>query len=129
MTREEFINRTNYNATADEYGFIKRVYMAAGDSIDKDQFCKDFNTLGITPTITSLTESVENSKATIEDLAHTIHKLAIFIAKQAEETSSAALRKKAIQLLGEREYITWKIESGKDLWQLDLNIIKNLINQ
>lgn len=129
MTREEYNNRTTANVTEDEFSLINRVYMAAGDNIDKDQFCKDFKNSGLTPTIAALTERVENSKATIEDLARTIHKLAIFIAKQAEETSSATLRKKAIQMLGEREYITWKIESGKNLWQLDLDLIKRLINQ
>lgn len=129
MTREEYNNRTNADVTEDEFSFINRVYMAAGDNIDKDQFCKDIKKSGINPTIASLTERVENSQSTIEDLARTIHKLAIFIANQAETTSSTALRKKAIQLLGEREYITWKIETGKSLWQLDLELIKELINE
>ena len=129
MTLQEYNNRTNANATEDEFSFINRVYMAAGDSIDKDQFCKDIKKSGINPTIASLTERVENFQSTTEDLAKTIHKLAIFIAEQAEATSSSALRKKAVQMLGEREYINWKIETGKKLWQLDLDLIKELINQ
>lgn len=129
MTREEYNNRTNANVSEDEFSFINRVYMAAGDSIDKDQFCKDIKTSGINPTIASLTEHVESAEAQIVEFKQTLRRLAIFIAKQAEECSSSALRKKAIQMMGAKEYITWKIETGKSLWQLDLELIKELINE
>lgn len=129
MTREEYNNRTNADVTEDEFSFINRVYMAAGDSIDKDQFCKDIKTSGINPTIASLTEHVESAEAQIVEFKQTLRRLAIFIAKQAEETSSTALRKKAIQMMGAREYITWKIDNGKNLWQLDLELIKEIINE
>lgn len=95
MTREEYNNRTNADVTEDEFSFINRVYMAAGDSIDKDQFCKDIKTTGINPTIASLTEHVESAEAQIVEFKQTLRRLAIFIAKQAEETSSTALRKKS----------------------------------
>ncbi|MCM1140961.1 MAG: hypothetical protein NC453_20515, partial [Muribaculum sp.] len=104
-------------------------YMAAGDSIDKDQFCKDIKGSGITPTIASLTERVESAHNIICEYKHTISELAIFIAEQAEESSSSTLRKRAIEMMGERQYISWKIENGKNLWQLDLELIKELINQ
>lgn len=129
MTREEYNNRTNADVTEDEFSFINRVYMAAGDSIDKDQFCKDIKTTGINPTIASLTEHVESAEAQIVEFKQTLRRLAIFIAKQAEETSSTALRKKAIQMMGAKEYITWKIDNGKNLWQLDLELIKEIINE
>lgn len=128
MTREEYNNRTNADVTEDEFSFINRVYMAAGDSIDKDQFCKDIKTTGINPTIVSLTEHVESAEAQIVEFKQTLRRLAIFIAKQAEETSSTALRKKAIQMMGAKEYITWKIDNGKNLWQLGLELIKEIIN-
>lgn len=129
MTLEEFNARTKGNATADEYAIIERAYMAAGDAIDKDQFCKDIRNSGLTPTIVALTENVETAQACIKAQRIEIESLAIFIAKQAEEYSSNTLRKKAISLMGRREYITWKIENGKNLWQLDLDLIKDLINE
>lgn len=129
MTREEFNNRTNSNATPDEYSFIERVYMAAGDSLDKGQFCKDFKKSGITPSVATLTENVEAAQALIKVQHKQIQQLAIFIAEQAEETSCGTLRSKAISMMGARTYITWKIENGKRLWKLDLDLIKDLINQ
>lgn len=129
MTREEFNNRTNRKATADEYSFIERVYMAAGDSIDKDQFCKDFNKAGLTSTVAALTENVESAQALIKAQRKEIQQLAIFIAEQAEATSCGTLRSKAIAIMGARAYITWKIENGKRLWELDRDLIKDLINE
>lgn len=128
MTRKEYNIRTDANATEDEFSFINRVYMAAGDNIDKDQFCHDIKKTGITPTLASLTERVESAHVKMTDLKQQLQELAVFIAKQAEETSSNALRKKAIKLMGERGYITWKIENGLNLWQLDLDLIKEIIN-
>lgn len=129
MTREEYNNRTNADVTEDEFSFINRVYMAAGDNIDKDQFCKDIKASGITSTIASLAENVENAHTALIEAKSQFRKLAIFIAKQAEECSSSALRKKAIQMMGAKEYITWKIDNGKNLWQLDLELIKEIINE
>ena len=31
--------------------------------------------------------------------------------------------------MGAKEYITWKIDNGKNLWQLDLELIKEIINE
>ncbi len=129
MTREEYNNRTNENVSEDEFSFINRVYMAAGDTIDKDQFCKDIKMSGINPTIAALTERVEKAESMIAEINRAFDKLAIFIAKQAEETSSSVLRKKAIKMMGAREYITWKIDNEVRLWQLDLDLIKDIINK
>lgn len=130
MTREEYNSRTNENVSEDEFQFINRVYMAAGDSIDKDQFCRDIKKSGgMNATIAALTENVETAVALIKEQEKKMQRLAIFIAEQAEESSSAKLRKKAIALMGKREYITWKIENGKSLWQLDLDLIKELIKE
>ncbi len=65
MTREEYNNRTNENVSEDDFSFINRVCMAAGDSIDKDQFCKDKKKSGINPTIAALTERVEKAESMI----------------------------------------------------------------
>lgn len=129
MTREEYISRTNHNVSEEDFEFIHRIYMAAGDNVDKDQFCEDFKAMGVNLTICSLTEAVETRDDRIARLTTQMNRLAVFIAEQAEETSSSALRDRAIQMMGKREYITWKIEAGKRLWLLDLELIKELINQ
>ncbi len=121
MTREEYNNRTNADVTEDEFSFINRVYTwPQAIASTKDQFCKDIKTSGINPTIASLTEHVESAEAQIVEFKQTLLGSQSSLPKQAEETSSTALRKKAIQMMGAKEYITWKIDNGKNLWQLDL---------
>lgn len=39
MTKQEFIDRTNYYPTDEQFKEIHEAYMAAGDTIDKDTFC------------------------------------------------------------------------------------------
>lgn len=128
MTREEYNNRTNADVTEDEFSFINRVYMAAGDSIDKDQFCKDVKVSGINPTIAALAENVESAQTLIKAQRDQIRSLAIYIAEQAEACSSSDLRLKAISMMGAKAYISWKIDNGKSLWQVDRELIKDLIN-
>ena len=40
MLQNEFEERTKLNITADEFNGINALYMACGDGIDKDVFCK-----------------------------------------------------------------------------------------
>lgn len=131
MTREEFQNLTGITVDLDEYEAIEQIYYADAN-LPKEAFCKWFKTAadanGYSLIIATGNKLLTNERD-LREAKHEKDELAIFIATQAEESSSAALRKKAIELMGEREYITWKIENGKRLWQLDLNLIKELINQ
>lgn len=40
MTRQEFIDRTGFTPTVGNFRAIHEDYMAAGDGVDKDTFCK-----------------------------------------------------------------------------------------
>lgn len=40
MTRQEFIDRTGFTPTEDHFRAIHEEYMAAGEGVDKDAFCK-----------------------------------------------------------------------------------------
>ncbi|MCF0219366.1 MAG: hypothetical protein HUK14_06260 [Muribaculaceae bacterium] len=128
MTREEFNIRTNANASTEEFETINRVYMAAGDAIDKDQFCNDVKKSGITPTLESLADRVETMQELFEANKRYFDSTALFIAEQAEKYSSIELRNQAIAMMGVKKYLTWKIENEKNLWQVDLELIKDLIN-
>lgn len=55
--------------------------------------------------------------------------LIVFIIEQAEKYGSAELREKAIELMGAREYIAYKINHDLNLWQADKNLIIELLNQ
>lgn len=131
MTREEFQNLTGITVDLDEYEAIEQIYYADAN-LPKEAFCKWFKTAadanGYSLIIAAGNKLLTNERD-LREAKHERDELAIFIAEQAEESSSSVLRKKAIEMMGERQYISWKIENGKRLWKLDLELIKELINQ
>lgn len=69
------------------------------------------------------------AKERLDDLLAEKIELTVFIIEQAEKYGSAELREKAIELMGEREYIAFKINHDFNLWQADKNLILDLLNQ
>lgn len=53
----------------------------------------------------------------------------VFIIQQSEKYGSAELREKAIEMMGAKEYIAYKINHEMNLWQLDKDLIVELLNQ
>lgn len=69
------------------------------------------------------------TKERLDDLLAEKIELTVFIIEQAEKYGSAELREKAIELMGEREYIAFKINHDFNLWQADKNLIVELLDQ
>lgn len=55
--------------------------------------------------------------------------LIVFLILQAEKWAATDLREKAIELMGAREYIAYKINHDLNLWQADKDLILELLNQ
>lgn len=53
--------------------------------------------------------------------------MADFLIEQAEKWSASDLREKAIRMIGEREYLRWKIERGFNLWEADKVLLVELL--
>lgn len=69
------------------------------------------------------------AKGRLEDLEEEKIELVVFLIEQAEKYGSTELREKAIEMMGEREYIAYKINHEMTLWQLDKILILDLLNQ
>lgn len=69
------------------------------------------------------------AKENLDDLHAEMIEMTVFIIEQAEKYSSNELREKAIEMMGEREYIAFKINHDLNLWQADKNLIIELLNQ
>lgn len=52
-----------------------------------------------------------------------------FIIQDNETYCSPTMRQKVIELMGAKEYLTYKIEHEMTLWQLDKDLIIELLNQ
>lgn len=42
MTKKEFEERTGYTIPDNRYSAVERMYLEAGEIIDKEAFCKDY---------------------------------------------------------------------------------------
>lgn len=62
-----------------------------------------------------------------EDLTNDKMNLVLFLIEQAEKWSATDLREKAIELIGAKAYLSYKIKHEMNLWQLDKELlIENL---
>lgn len=55
--------------------------------------------------------------------------MTVFLIEQAEKWGATDLREKAIEIMGAKEYIAYKIDHDLNLWQLDKDLILQLLNQ
>ena len=53
--------------------------------------------------------------------------LADWLTEQAEKWAATDLRDKAIQILGAREYLRRKIKRGYNLWEVDKELLTELL--
>lgn len=127
MTQKEFESRIGTEVASSTFDFANRVYMAAGE-MDKDTFCTDWKQTDLTTSkiASALTLEVENLQGALasanksyENAERGVHEfvsqMTDFLIIQAEKWSAEDLRKKAIKLVGEKEYLRRKIEMGFEL--------------
>lgn len=55
--------------------------------------------------------------------------LAVFLIEQAEKWSASDLREKAIEIMGAKQYIEYKIQHEMSLWEHDKQFIIELLNK
>lgn len=121
MTQKEFEEKTGKPVTAEVYANIEKVYM--NTNLDKDEFCKAY--MKAPQTLVEL----EKQTVLARELYEERDKMADFLIEQAEKWSAPDLREKAISILGEREYIRRKIEKGYNLWEVDREMLVEILKK
>lgn len=128
MQQIEFETLTGKKVDQDIYrDIIEPAYMASS-FYDKEQFANAWNTTQHFGIIRDLTNQAEGYEKSYKAIAAQRTEMGYFLAEQAEVSSSAPLREKAIEILGEKEYITWKIRNGYNLWELDRKLLLNILD-
>lgn len=130
MTRKEFQNLTGIRVEVDEYDAIEQIYYT-DENLPKEAFCEWFKNATSTANgyhylIAAGNELLTNGRD-LQEARHEKEELAFFMAEQTEKCSSEELREKAIEMLGAKEYILWKLNNKHNLWKLDRELIKELI--
>lgn len=129
MTQKEFEERTGLTMTAQEYVAVENTYMAIGDDIDKDRFCKIWlDKKQLAEIMTSRAIEYRRQKEQAQEARRKVENdLADFLIEQAEKWGAGDLRLKAIEMLGAREYLRRKIEKDYNLWEDDRKMLVNIL--
>ncbi len=134
MMQKEFEERTGMKVTAEEYAKIEKLYMAAGN-MDKDAFCEEYKYLQSSPLVQELQTSlriaenkIQQKDTQIEAYKKDLDGAARFI-MEAEEygCKSEAARGKAIEILGQKDYLTRKLQRGFKLTEADRKILAEIL--
>lgn len=134
MTQQEFENRTGIKVSADEFDRIHEIYMES--PLDKDDWCAMWKKMDLTMrrelryqtgcAIALQKELNERQKREMEELQERTKKEELeriefgkFLADEAHKYSSTEAREKAIELMGFKLYIAYKMAKGYGLWEMD----------
>lgn len=147
MTQQEFETRTGISYAHGEFeDMVNPIYMAAGQ-MNKDAFCAEFKKhsayLLNSRIVSELVAEVETLRAKLQNYEHEIKaietsrnalidELAHFIADMAHLafngiSNGSELRKKAIEVLGKREYLKHFITRGYELEQFDRDALIEIL--
>lgn len=129
MLQSEFEKLTGQKISSEDYEKVENAYMAIGDDIDKQTFCKVwYNKVELSEIMTSRAIEYQRQK---EQYGRTLNAqrdgFANFLILQAEKCGSADLRAKAIELIGIQEYLRRKISKGYNLWNEDRTLLLELL--
>lgn len=133
MTRQEFEERTNLQVKEEDFDAIHEVYMTTDH--DKDQFCdvmkQTMRNLGgfeyIRDLGIALAEQRRKSREQQDRLLAKVNELTDFIFEQSYDSDETELKKKAKELLGEREYLARCLENEVELCSEDIDAIKSIL--
>ncbi len=119
MLKKEFEERTGLKLTEDGYKEVEECYM--NTDLDKDAFCKLWM-----DNPTALKE-IERKTVLVRELYEERKCLTNFLIEQAQKWSATDLREKAIAMVGEKEYIRRKLAMKYDLWELDKELLLEIL--
>lgn len=129
MLQSEFEKLTGQKISSQDYVKVENAYIAIGDDIDKETFCKVWmNKEELADIMTSRAIEYKRQKEQYgRKLNEQLDRFANFLVLQAEECSSFDLRAKAIELIGIEEYLRRRISKGYNLWNVDRTILLELL--
>lgn len=134
MQQKEFEARLGKSVSTDFYqNVIEPAYMASFYA-DKDVFVSAWKTPDHEDIIRNLSKVAEANREALSGALKLQDELAHFIADMAHLAFNAIgngreLRKKAVEVLGKREYLKYVITKGYELEQYDREDILNILSK
>ncbi|MBQ4392072.1 MAG: hypothetical protein II826_03045 [Prevotella sp.] len=140
MLQKEFEERIGRSVTQEEYVEANAMYMAAGDNMDKDVFCREWKQIGESPLVKGLFETAYNLNQALQEQKLMLGECQEMLSDAADamleicnglldgetvEHTTQELTKKAWWLVGQKEVTKRRFQNG---YQLDDKDRETIIN-
>jgi len=128
MNQQEFTQRTGYTpATEEEWKAIEMMYLEAGESVDKDLFCKEWLEHKDSNLLRIFYKRAMDKAETLEYFNDMRTETAKFLIDKANDLGDSDLYWQAVKLIGQKRVILYKIEKDYDLNRDDKEYINDNI--
>ena len=131
MNKQEFEKLTGRVVSQEDFIEYERMYIEAGDDIDKQTFCDEIKKHGSSKLIDAYYNKILDFKVMIANLNEDVNnaiaekydqrkEMIDFLIEEAHEMSSMKARNRAISLMGGRApYLAEIMRRGYNLWEID----------
>lgn len=130
MLQKEFEERIGRSVTQEEYVEANAMYMAAGDGMDKDTFCREWMQFGQSRLVQCLFQEqklmTNECQEMLSDVADAMLEIADgLLGGETTEHTTKELNKKACWFVGQKEVTRRKVQKGYRLDDKDRETIIN----
>ena len=124
MTKQEFIERTGASVTDAEYKEIEMIYLEAGETMDKDTFCREWMDCGDSPLFHIFYDRAIKMNDRAEVAESKIKQVAEFLIKKSDENADSEEYDVAVELIGRKKSVMFKVVEQIELNADDIEYIK-----
>ncbi len=126
MNVQEFTERTGYTpCTEEEWKAIEMMYLEAGESVDKDLFCKEWLEHRESNLLRIFYKRAMDKAETLEYFNDLRTQTAKFLLDKDADLEDNDIYWQAVKLIGQKRVVLYKIEQGYELNQDDKDYIKD----
>ncbi len=136
MTQQEFFERTGIELNAEAYAEVERIYMATGNDLDKDAFCKLYKRLNkqgydlavwLMSAVEAKQSAIEKEEETIDQGRREKRETAEFLIGKAHAYNDTDFHNVAVSLVGDREVVLITLQLGLPLFEEDVEYLKEIL--
>lgn len=136
MTQKEFEDRTGMKVNANEFDRVHDIYMACGDDVDKDEFCKLYRSgsgrLELLHRVTEEKMTAERSSDLMAKMTNRMkdgllaekYAMAEFLVGKACAYEDTDFHREAVRLVGHAAVTFMKLRMDLPLWDEDKRFLR-----
>lgn len=126
MTKQEFEALTGKAVDIMVYAYIEEVYVNCGD-MDKEEFCKHYSKILSNPIFDYYYSRCRDLEQSLSDQGLSAEVVAADLINKSVELDNEELCRCAIALIGQKAYLSYKLDRGLNLNSYDRELLKEFL--